>query len=80
MVIDSLTSAYSASLEDKDLTQADVAKFLGIKQQQYSEYEIGKRLISMECLNKIANFYGVSLDYLVGNTDERKPYPKSYLK
>ena len=65
--------------EDKDLNQIDVAKALGIKQQQYSEYEIGKRLIPINYLYDLAEFYDTSLDYLVGRTDERKPYKKSIL-
>ena len=63
--------------EDRDLFQKDVAKQLNIKQQQYSEYEIGKRLIPINYLNDLADFYGVSIDYLLGKTDERKPYPKA---
>ena len=51
-----------------------------MKQQQYSEYEIGKRLIPIETLNKLADFYQTSVDYLVGITDDRKPYKKSILK
>ena len=66
--------------EDRDLLQKDIAQALGIKQQQYSEYELGSVLISIEKLNKLADFYNVSIDYLVGRTDERKPYPKSIVK
>ena len=66
--------------EDKDLRQQDVADYLGIKQQQYSEYEIGSVLISIEKISQLADFYGVSVDYLIGRTDIRKPYPKSILK
>ena len=66
--------------KDRDLSQTDVANYLGMKQQQYSEYEIGKRLISIETLNKLADFYNTSIDYLIGRTDERKPYSKSILK
>ena len=66
--------------KDRDLTQTRVAEFLGMKQQQYSEYEIGKRLIPIETLDKLADFYNTSIDYLVGRTDERKPYKKSILK
>ena len=66
--------------EDKDLKQEDVANALGIKQQQYSEYERGVVLIAIEKLNKLADFYQTSVDYLIGRTDERKPYPKSILK
>ena len=66
--------------EDKDLKQEAVANYLGIKQQQYSEYELGKVLISIEKLSKLADFYQTSVDYLIGRTDERKPYKKSILK
>lgn len=65
--------------EDKDLKQVDVANAIGIKQQQYSEYEIGKRLIPINYLYKLAEFYNTSIDYLVGKTDVRKPYPKSII-
>ncbi len=63
--------------EDNDLLQKDVAKVLHIKQQQYSEYEIGKRLIPINYLSELADYYKVSIDYLLSKTDERKPYPKS---
>ena len=66
--------------EDKDLSQADVAKILKTSQQQYSKYEIGIRSMPIEKLNKLADFYQTSVDYLIGRTDERKPYPKSILK
>ena len=51
--------------EDKDLLQKEVAQYLGIKQQQYSEYELGSVLISIEKLNKLADFYNISIDYLM---------------
>ena len=66
--------------EDKDLKQSDVAKALGIKQQQYSEYEIGKRLIPINYLSDLADYYETSIDYLTCRTDERKPYSKPILK
>ena len=66
--------------QDKDLKQSDVAKVLGIKQQQYSEYEIGKRLIPINYLYDLALFYNTSIDYLIGRTDISKPYPKSILE
>lgn len=65
--------------EDKDLKQSEVANILGIKQQQYSEYEIGKRLIPINYLSKLADFYDTSIDYLLQRTDERTPYKKSIL-
>ena len=66
--------------EDNDLKQEDVARALGIKQQQYSEYERGVVLISIEKLDKLADFYNTSIDYLVGRTEERKPEKKRILK
>jgi len=55
--------------EDNDLKQVDVVKYLDIKQQQYSEYEIGKRLIPINYLDKLANFYNTSIEYLLCKTD-----------
>ncbi len=59
--------------EDKDLTQEDVAKLLGIKQTQYSRYEIGKNMMSIEKYIKLAIFYNVSLDYIAGIINDPKP-------
>ena len=66
--------------KDRDLTQTRVAEFLGMKQQQYSEYEIGKRLIPIETLDKLADFYNTSIDYLLYMTDNRLPYDKSLVE
>ena len=65
--------------EDRDLTQNDVAKILKTTQQQYSKYEVGINLIPVDRLCILADYYNVSLDYLVCRTDERKSYPKSKL-
>lgn len=62
--------------EDMDLTQADIAKILNTTQQQYSKYEIGIRLIPIDKLNKLADFYKTSTDYILGRTNNRKPYEK----
>ena len=62
--------------EDKDLTQNDIAKILNTTQQQYSKYEIGIRLIPIDKLNKLADFYKTSTDYILGRTNIRKPYEK----
>lgn len=51
--------------EDRDLTQTDIANILGIKAQQYCRYEKGQREIPLHYLIKLAEFYGVSVDYLV---------------
>lgn len=63
--------------EDADLSQATLADYLNIKQNTYSQYETGKRQIPLECLIKLARYYRVSTDYLLGLTDVRKPYPVS---
>lgn len=65
--------------EDRDLFQSEIAEKLNIKQQQYSEYEIGKRLIPINYLSKLADIYNVSIDYLLSKTDIKKPYPPSKL-
>ena len=62
--------------EDKDLTQSEVAKMLNISQTNYSKYELGKINIPLETLKKLALIYDTSIDYLLGLTDEKKPYPK----
>lgn len=62
--------------EDRDYKQSDIAKVLGTKQQQYSKYELGIQLISVERLVKLAKFYGTSVDYLIGLTNERRAYPR----
>ena len=62
--------------EDRDLKQEDLAKLLNCTQACYSHYESGKRDIPTDVLQKLADFYGVSVDYLMGRTNERKPYPK----
>ena len=52
--------------EDNDLLQRDIANLLGISQQYYSEYESGKRTITISHLITLAKYYNVSIDYLVG--------------
>ena len=66
--------------EDKGYTQKDIAKILNTTQQQYSKYELDIQIIPLEKINTLANYYNTSIDYLVGRTDIRKPYPKSILK
>lgn len=52
--------------EDHDLTQKDVAKYLGIQQTTYSKYELGKINIPLDLLINLANLYHVSVDYILG--------------
>lgn len=65
--------------EDNDLRQCDVAKILNVTQQTYSRYEKDEISIDKESLIKLALYYKTSVDYLLGLTDERKPYPKSII-
>lgn len=62
--------------EDNDLTQKQVADYLNIKQNTYSQYETGSRQIPVDVLKALATFYKTSTDYLLGITDCRTPYPK----
>lgn len=56
--------------EDNDLKQSDIAKHLGIAQTVYSRYERGFQTIPVEHLIKLAKYYNVSTDYLLGLKDE----------
>ena len=56
--------------EDSDKKQVELADYLNIKQSTYSDYESGKINIPIDMLIKIADFYHVSLDYLVGRSDQ----------
>ena len=62
--------------EDADLSQKELAKLLGINQRVYSTYERGKRKIPINLLIDLAKYYKTSIDYLVGLTDNPKPYEK----
>ena len=62
--------------EDHDLYQKDLAQYLQCTQVCYSNYETGKRDIPTEVLRTLADFYHVSIDYLLGQTGRKEPYPK----
>lgn len=62
--------------EDKDLTQKQMGKILNMSQTGYNQYEIGKNDIPTKILIELAEFYNTSTDYILGITDERKPYPR----
>ena len=62
--------------EDRDLTQKQIAQILGMSQTGYSKYETGENDIPTRVLLVLADLYGVSVDYLLGRTDIKKPYPK----
>ena len=65
--------------ENRDINQQEIAELLNTTQQQYSKYELGIQLIPIDRLNMLADFYNTSIDYLVGRTDERRPYKKSIM-
>lgn len=60
--------------EDRDITQRKMAELLQIHQTTYSDYELGNLNIPVEVLIKLAKFYETSVDYLLGLTDNKKPY------
>lgn len=62
--------------EDKDLTQDELVKTLGMHKTTYTNYEQGKREIPFELAIKLAKFYNVSLDYIAGLTSTPKPIYK----
>ena len=57
--------------EDMDITQKDVAEFLGMKQSQYSLYETGQRKLSISDYIRLAEFYNFSLDYISGRCSHK---------
>ena len=63
--------------EDKDLTQREVGEAINVPQRTYAYYESGERMVPPQVLVALAQFYNVSVDYLLGLTDQRKPYPKA---
>ena len=63
--------------EDKDLTQKEISKILNAFQVAYSYYEINIRSVPLEVLGKLADYYNVSIDYLLCRTDIPTPYPKN---
>ena len=61
--------------EDHDLTQKAIAEYLSIHPNVYRRYEKGVREFPLEIVVKLADYYQVSTDYLLGLTDEVRPYP-----
>lgn len=62
--------------EDKDLLQKDIAKIINVTQAQYSRIEKNEYELSYDGLIKLAKFYNTSIDYILGLTNEKKPYPR----
>ena len=65
--------------EDHDLLQKDIVAYLQCTQVCYSNYETGKRDIPTDVLKALALYYDTSIDYLLGLTDESKPYPRKII-
>ena len=63
--------------EDNDLKQKQLSEFLLCDQSLYSKYERNERPLPLEYASKLADYYGVSVDYLIGRTNIKTPYPKS---
>lgn len=62
--------------EDADLTQAEIGEQINVPQRTYAYYERGERMIPPQVLIALAQFHQVSVDYLLGLTDQKKPYPR----
>lgn len=60
--------------EDADITQKEIAAYLHIRQNTYSQYENGQRQFPVNVLIALAKYYKTSVDYILGLTDEKKPY------
>jgi transcriptional regulator with XRE-family HTH domain len=62
--------------EDNDVKQKEIAVYLMCDQSLYSKYERGERPLPLEYAAKLADYYCVSTDYLLGRTDRKCPYPR----
>ena len=63
--------------EDADITQKQLAEYLNIKQNTYSQYENGQRQIPLDALIKLAHYFKTSTDYILELTNETNPYPRN---
>lgn len=66
--------------EDTDLNQTQFAAILGMSQTGYSKYETGENDVPTSILIKLADYYDTSIDYILGRTDKKTPYPPSKQK
>ena len=64
--------------EDMDITQKELAAYLHIRQNTYSQYENGQRQIPIPLLVRLAVYFHTSTDYILGLTDVREPYPRRF--
>ena len=61
--------------EDHDLKQKEISDYLMCDQSLYSKYDRLERPLPLELADKLADYYGVSVDYLIGRTNKKEPYP-----
>ena len=61
---------------DHDKTQSEIGEYLHCRREVYRRYEKGTRQIPVDMLIRLADLYNVSIDYIVGLTNETKPYPR----
>lgn len=61
--------------EDKDISQANLAQILGMSQTGYSKYETGENDVPTNILIKLAHYHETSVDYILGLTNQKRPYP-----
>lgn len=61
--------------EDSDIKQREIAEYLGVSQNTYSQYENGVIAFTDQVLLKLADYYDVSVDYLMDRTQIQEPYP-----
>lgn len=62
--------------EDNEMTQAEIAMILNIRQRTYSDYERGKIRVPVDSLITLAKLYNVNMDYICGTTDIRSQFPR----
>ena len=66
--------------EDHDKTQQNIADILGTSQTMYARYERGANELPIRHLIRLAEYYRLSTDYLLGLTNEKNPYPSTKIK
>ena len=66
--------------EDRDITQKEIADYLHIRQNTYSQYESGKRQLPIDVLIALAGYYKVTTDYILGLSDIPDPYSANHKK
>lgn len=76
-MIDILTKRLKECRKKTGLPQIKVAIYCDITERAYQSYELGVHEPKVSILMRIAEFYGVSIDYLVGLTDDPTPYPRA---